>query len=155
MSSFPENLTDRYRRFKHRIFVPNADQYEELATYGQNPEMFQAAVNVGRGIYKSVRLSSTAVAAFIVLVGDEASPYLDQLRDGENLSKGAPAHTVRAWSVGPTRGRSSFTDLSAIFAGWAAFRSGSPLRNVRPWYPGRDFPYAAVAAATRPAAVAA
>jgi carbonic anhydrase len=39
MSSFPENLTDRYRRFKHRIYVPNADQYEELATFGQSPEI--------------------------------------------------------------------------------------------------------------------
>jgi carbonic anhydrase len=39
MSSFPETLTDRYRRFKHRIYVPNADQYEELATYGQSPEI--------------------------------------------------------------------------------------------------------------------
>jgi carbonic anhydrase len=39
MSSFPEHLADRYRRFKHRIFVPNADQYEELATFGQNPEV--------------------------------------------------------------------------------------------------------------------
>lgn len=38
MSSFPETLTDRYRRFRHRHFVPNADHYEELATYGQNPE---------------------------------------------------------------------------------------------------------------------
>jgi carbonic anhydrase len=39
MSSFPETLADRYRRFKHRIFVPNADQYEELANFGQNPEV--------------------------------------------------------------------------------------------------------------------
>lgn len=39
MSSFPENLTDRFRRFHHRHFVPNADQYEELATYGQAPEV--------------------------------------------------------------------------------------------------------------------
>lgn len=39
MSSFPEHLCDRYRRFKHRIYVPNADHYEELATYGQNPEV--------------------------------------------------------------------------------------------------------------------
>ena len=39
MSSFPDVLTDRYRRFKHRIYVPNADQYEELATYGQSPEI--------------------------------------------------------------------------------------------------------------------
>lgn len=39
MALFPDVLTDRYRRFKHRIFVPNADQYEELATYGQNPEI--------------------------------------------------------------------------------------------------------------------
>ena len=38
MSSFPETLTDRYRRFRHRHFVPNADHYEELATYGQSPE---------------------------------------------------------------------------------------------------------------------
>ena len=38
MSSFPENLTDRFRRFKHRHFEPNADHYEELATYGQSPD---------------------------------------------------------------------------------------------------------------------
>jgi len=38
MSSFPETLTDRYRRYRHRHFVPNADHYEELATYGQSPE---------------------------------------------------------------------------------------------------------------------
>ncbi|MBN8913118.1 MAG: carbonic anhydrase [Rhizobiales bacterium] len=39
MSSFPEKLTDRFRRFKHRHFVPNADHYEELATYGQDPDV--------------------------------------------------------------------------------------------------------------------
>lgn len=39
MSSFPETLTDRFRRFKQRHFVPNADHYEELATYGQSPEV--------------------------------------------------------------------------------------------------------------------
>lgn len=39
MSSFPEILADRFRRFKHRHFVPNADHYEELATYGQDPEV--------------------------------------------------------------------------------------------------------------------
>ncbi len=38
MSSFPETLTDRFRRFKHRHFAPNADHYEELATYGQSPD---------------------------------------------------------------------------------------------------------------------
>ncbi len=39
MSSFPETLTDRFRRFKQRHFVPNADHYEELATYGQSPDV--------------------------------------------------------------------------------------------------------------------
>ena len=39
MSSFPESLTDRFRRFKQRHFVPNADHYEELATYGQSPDV--------------------------------------------------------------------------------------------------------------------
>ena len=38
MSSFPEPLADRFRRFKHRHFEPNANHYEELATFGQNPD---------------------------------------------------------------------------------------------------------------------
>ena len=38
MSSFPETLADRFRRFKHRHFVPNADHYEELAMFGQSPD---------------------------------------------------------------------------------------------------------------------
>lgn len=37
MSSFPEVLTDRYRRFKYRNFDANAEHYEELATHGQSP----------------------------------------------------------------------------------------------------------------------
>ncbi len=39
MSSFPEKLADRYRRFRHRQFIPNADRYEELATHGQSPDV--------------------------------------------------------------------------------------------------------------------
>lgn len=39
MSSFPEQLIDRYRRFRHRHFDSHADQYEELAAYGQHPEV--------------------------------------------------------------------------------------------------------------------
>ncbi len=38
MSSFPETMIDRYKRFRLRHFMPHADQYEELATYGQNPD---------------------------------------------------------------------------------------------------------------------
>jgi carbonic anhydrase len=38
MSSFPDNLADRFRRFKQRHFLPNAERYEELATDGQAPE---------------------------------------------------------------------------------------------------------------------
>jgi carbonic anhydrase len=39
MSYFPTNLTDRYRRFKHRNFAPNQDHYEQLAADGQNPDV--------------------------------------------------------------------------------------------------------------------
>jgi carbonic anhydrase len=39
MTSFPDLLTDRYRRFRHRHFAPNADQFEDLADRGQNPEV--------------------------------------------------------------------------------------------------------------------
>ena len=38
MSSFPEKLVERYKRFKIRNYVPNADLYEELATHGQDPD---------------------------------------------------------------------------------------------------------------------
>jgi carbonic anhydrase len=39
MTPFPEPLTDRYRRFKHRHFEPNIEQYEELAAFGQAPDV--------------------------------------------------------------------------------------------------------------------
>lgn len=39
MTQFPEHLSDRYQRFKFRHFTPNSDRYEELATYGQNPDV--------------------------------------------------------------------------------------------------------------------
>lgn len=39
MSQFPEHLTDRYHRFKFRHFTPNSDRYEELAAYGQSPDV--------------------------------------------------------------------------------------------------------------------
>jgi carbonic anhydrase len=48
MSSFPEKLADRYRRFRHRHFVPNADHYEELAKYGQNPEAMMISCSDSR-----------------------------------------------------------------------------------------------------------
>lgn len=38
MAPFPDHLADRFRRFKFRHFAPNQDHYEELATYGQNPD---------------------------------------------------------------------------------------------------------------------
>jgi carbonic anhydrase len=39
MSSFPDHLADRYRRFKFRHFTPNQDHYEDLAEHGQSPEV--------------------------------------------------------------------------------------------------------------------
>ncbi|MAS40177.1 MAG: carbonate dehydratase [Porticoccaceae bacterium] len=37
MTQFPERLVQQYHRFKHRHFDPT--MYEELATYGQSPEV--------------------------------------------------------------------------------------------------------------------
>jgi len=39
MSYFPDHLADRYRRFKLRHFIPHQEDYERLATSGQNPEV--------------------------------------------------------------------------------------------------------------------
>lgn len=39
MTHFPDHLADRFRRFKFRHFAPNLDHYEQLATYGQNPDV--------------------------------------------------------------------------------------------------------------------
>lgn len=39
MSMFPEQLVDRYRRFRHRHFDVQADHFEDLAHHGQSPEV--------------------------------------------------------------------------------------------------------------------
>lgn len=39
MTLLPNDLADRYRRFKYRHFSPNQEHYETLATYGQSPEV--------------------------------------------------------------------------------------------------------------------
>ena len=39
MTSFPDHLIDRFRRFKFRHFAPNQDHYEKLADLGQTPDV--------------------------------------------------------------------------------------------------------------------
>jgi carbonic anhydrase len=39
MTTFPDHLTDRFKRFKFRHFAPNQDHYETLASQGQSPEV--------------------------------------------------------------------------------------------------------------------
>jgi carbonic anhydrase len=39
MANFPEHLTDRFHRFKFRHFDLHRETYEDLATYGQNPDV--------------------------------------------------------------------------------------------------------------------
>jgi len=39
MTHFPEALSDRFRRFKYRHFAPNIDHFEQLASFGQSPEV--------------------------------------------------------------------------------------------------------------------
>ena len=39
MAHFPEHLTDRFHRFKFRHFEQNRDHYEELANFGQSPDV--------------------------------------------------------------------------------------------------------------------
>ena len=39
MSIFPEHLADRYRRFRHRHFEPQADLFEQLSEFGQSPDV--------------------------------------------------------------------------------------------------------------------
>jgi carbonic anhydrase len=43
MSLFPDHLTDRFRRFKYRHFVSNQDHYENLAQYGQSPDVMMVS----------------------------------------------------------------------------------------------------------------
>jgi carbonic anhydrase len=39
MTQFPQHLTDRFLRFKFRHFTHVRDHYEDLATYGQSPDV--------------------------------------------------------------------------------------------------------------------
>jgi carbonic anhydrase len=43
MSLLPDVLADRYRRFKFRHFTQNQDHYEQLAEFGQNPDVMVVA----------------------------------------------------------------------------------------------------------------
>jgi carbonic anhydrase len=38
MANFPDNLTERFHRFRFRHFDQNRDRYEELASFGQTPD---------------------------------------------------------------------------------------------------------------------
>ena len=48
MTVFPEHLADRFRRFKFRHFAPNIDHYEELARYGQSPDVMVVSCSDSR-----------------------------------------------------------------------------------------------------------
>ena len=48
MTLFPEHLADRFRRFKFRHFAPNIDHYEELARYGQSPDVMVVSCSDSR-----------------------------------------------------------------------------------------------------------
>ena len=39
MSYFPDHLADRYRRFNLRQFITHQEDYERLASHGQNPDV--------------------------------------------------------------------------------------------------------------------
>jgi carbonic anhydrase len=39
VTSFPEHLTDRFHRFKYRHFDLHRETYEDLATFGQTPDV--------------------------------------------------------------------------------------------------------------------
>jgi len=54
VSSFPETLADRYRRFKFRHFTPNQDHYERLATFGQSPEVMAVSCCDRRADLKTI-----------------------------------------------------------------------------------------------------
>jgi len=48
MTLFPEHLADRFRRFKFRHFAPNIYHYEELARYGQSPDVMVVSCSDSR-----------------------------------------------------------------------------------------------------------
>ena len=39
MTGLPQNLADRFKRFRFRHFAPNSQHYEALAEYGQSPKV--------------------------------------------------------------------------------------------------------------------
>ena len=54
MTSFPEHLTDRYRRFRHRHFEPNIEQYEDLAAFGQSPDVMIVSCCDSRAVPETI-----------------------------------------------------------------------------------------------------
>jgi carbonic anhydrase len=48
MPTFPEQLVDRYRRFKYRHFATHQDHYERLSLEGQHPEFMVVSCSDSR-----------------------------------------------------------------------------------------------------------
>ena len=75
MSSFPETLTDRYRRFRNRHFVLHADHYEELATYGQSPETMVISCSDSRADPETIFTAMPGELFIVRNVANLVPPY--------------------------------------------------------------------------------
>jgi carbonic anhydrase len=73
--NFPEILTDRYHHFKHQHFVPNADHYEELATYGQNPDTMIIACSDSRVSPEAIFSAAPGELFIVRNVANLVPPY--------------------------------------------------------------------------------
>jgi carbonic anhydrase len=98
MSSFPEKLADRYRRFHHRHFLPKAEEYEELATHGQNPDAMVISCSDSRVDPETI-FSAMPGEMFVVRNVANLVPPYEPHRDSQHGTSAALEFGVQALRV--------------------------------------------------------
>ena len=77
MQDFPEQLVDRYRRFKFRHFAIHQDHYERLSLEGQRPEFMIVSCSDSRVDPETI-FSAIAGELFVVPKGVEHRPTAEE-----------------------------------------------------------------------------
>lgn len=117
----------------------------------QNADEFEQAMLLGNQLGR-IGFSPTPVGAWFFLANRiepynaRLSEYIDQLTYGVGLTDGSAALAMRNWVMHKRAGsslstrRTALTEFSALIRSWNHYVQGNPVRIVRAWRRGEEFP---------------
>ena len=111
--SFPEQLVDRFHRFKLRHFTNNADRYQELAEKGQKPEVMLVSCCDSRVDPEAI-FSAMPGELFVVRnVANLVPPRTDDADQDRGDDEAGPEPGVGADGIGEVRAEHFFSQQNS------------------------------------------